>query len=327
MKTKFLILLCVALCACSEKEVSQPEKIKNPISFCINFVNEDGESCGDLIYSNNISEYFTVKYKDVVYNVKKDCHNEYEIYLSCHHKYKSGYIVEFGGIDGSKEFENESFTIDCGTGETNVITFSNRKVVTDEGETFVQECKLNGVSVDKSQIDVKLGIHSYNSEVFANLPSYCQIRFIPVDAEGNSLMENQEFLNQVKEGTTFTYGGVTSDIETVYTGSKLKLKLTNESFGKLENELRILFGSFHTVKILKDQKLEINWFDGSKDIVDINFLYICRFVSDPESVSYNPNAPQNELDIRVNGELLDPGYQSGIVSIMVFAYKKVFDWK
>ena len=78
---------------------------------------------------------------------------------------------------------------------------------------------------------------------------------------------------------------------------------------------------------MKEQKLEINWFDGSKDIVDINFLYICSFVSDPESVSYNPNAPQNELDIKVNGKLLDPGYQSGIIPIMVFAYKKVFDWK
>ena len=333
---KFFVytLMFLMLSACSDKEEPQPQKEKNPISFCITLIDEHGENCGTTIYKDNLAEYITVKYKDKVYEAKKDSHNENEIYLSCRHKNQLGYIIEFDGIDGSMKIENESFTIDCGNGETNVVTFSNRKENTANGEGFVQECKLNGVPVDKSQIVCKVGIQYYlrnlmiNSGLIVSGPSCCQIRFLPVDANGNSLMENQEFLEKIKEGTTFTYRGVTSNIETEYTGSKLKLKVTNESFGGLEKEPRILFGTFPVNKILKGQKLEINWFDGSKDVVDINFLSHYKALNDPSSAYYDPTVPQQEFDVRVNGVQLEPPYPTqSLHSVLLFVYKKVFNWK
>ena len=327
-KTLLYALMCFVLCACGDSET--PEGAKNPISFCITLIDEHGNNCGENIYNEDLAEYITVNYKGNIYEAKKNSHNEEAIYLSCYNKSNLGYVVEFGGIDGSKEFENESFTIDCGNGETNVVTFSNRKVVTEGKETFVQDCKLNGIHVDKSQIECKAGIHYYvhnflNTGIIVSIPIWCQIRFMPVDKKGNSLLDNSGFLAKVKEGTTFTYRGVTSNIETDYTGSKLKLKLTDESFGELEKEPRILFGTFHTNKILKDQTLEINWFDGSKDVVEINFLSHVGKLNDPTSAYYDPNVPQQELDIRVNGELLTPGYTYNYPQLMIFAHKKVFD--
>ena len=328
------ILAMVWLSACGEKEVPQPQKVKNPISFIIKLVDEHGENCTNDIFSNNLGEYVAVKYKDKVYEAKNNSHNDEEIYLSCRVKPQLGFVVEFGGIDGSKEFENESFTIDCGNGETNVVTFSNRKINTANGEEFVQECKLNGVPVDKSQIVCKAGIQYYvrnfieKSGVIVPGSVWSQIRFMPVDKDGNSLLNNPEFIEKVKEGTTFTFRGLTSKIETEYTGSKLKLKVTNESFGELEKEPRILFGTFGINKILKDQKLEINWFDGSKDLIDIDFLSHYKALNDPTSKYYDPNVPQQMLDVKVNGEQLEPPYPtSGLHSILVFVHKKVFDWK
>ena len=336
-QTILFALMCLVMCACNEKEVPQPQQVKNPISFRLFLIDEEGNDCTNSIYSNNLGEYITIKYKDKVYEAKKNSQNEYGIYLSCRKHPQLGYIIEFGGIDGSKEFENESFTINCGNGETNVVTFSNRKVVTANGEEFVQECKFNGVPVDKSQIVCKAGIQYYVRELMANTglivsgPSYCQIRFLPVDANGNSLIDNPEFIAKIKDGTTFTYRGITSNIETENTCSKLKLKVTNESFGELEKKPRILFGTFPVNKILKGQRIEINWFDGSKDVVDINFLYHYKALNDPTSEYYNPNIPQQELDVKVNGVQLDAPHayspSTSIHKILLFVHKKVFDWK
>lgn len=336
--TILFALMCLVMCACGEKDDPQSQQVKNPISFRLFLIDEEGNDCTNSIYSNNLGEYITIKYKDKVYEAKKNSQNEYGIYLSCYYTGTNiGRVVEFGGIDGSKEFENESFTIDCGNGETNVVAFSNRKVVTANGEEFVQECKLNGVSVDKSKIVCKIGIHDYIYycyEKFGLLvsgPGYSQIRFSPVDANGNSLLENKEFIKKLKEGTTFTYRGITSNIETEYTGSKLKLKVTNESFGELEKEQRILFGTFPVNKILKDQRIEINWFDGSKDVVDINFLSHYKALNDPTSKYFDPSIPQEVLDVKVNGVQLDApqAYRpsTSVHKILLFVHKKVFDWK
>ena len=335
MKVKGMILavvMAVVMMACGDGDGLQAEKEKNKISFVIKFVDENGVDWVNSIYSDNLGEYFTVTYKGKVYEVKNNSQNKDGVYLSCYHKANVGRVVEFGGIDGSKEFENESFTIDCCDGKTNVVTFSNRKVNTADGTIFVQDCTFNGEAVDKSQIVCNVGIHNCYNYCYDNFgiivsgAGWCQIRFMPVDVNGNSLLTNTEFMEKVKSGTTFTYRGITSPIETEYTGSKLKLKVTNESFGELEKEPRIMFGTFNVVKILKDQKLEINWYDGSKDVVDINFAFHYSRLNDSTSNCYDPTHPQNVFDIRVNGEQLEQPYiTSSLNSTMVFVYKKMFE--
>ena len=110
--TILFALMCLVMCACNEKEVPQPEDIKNPINFAIILIDEHGENCTNSFYSNNLGEYITVNYNDKVYEAKKDSHNDTKIYLSCRKHPQLGYIIEFGGIDGSKEIENESFAIE-----------------------------------------------------------------------------------------------------------------------------------------------------------------------------------------------------------------------
>lgn len=329
----FYALLCLMMMACGDGDGLQAEKEKNKISFVIKFVDDRGYDCVNSIYTEKWSDFITVKYKDEVYEVKNNSQNTDGVYLSCYHKENVGRVVEFGGIDGSREFENESFTIDCCDGKTNVVTFSNRKVNTADGTIFVQDCTFNGEAVDKSQIVCDLGTHHCSYYIYQQygllgmMPIWCQIRFMPVDVNGNSLLTNTEFMEKVKAGTTFTFRGITSPIETEYTGSLLKLKVTNDSFGKFEKFTRILFGTFNVVKILKDQKLEINWHDGSKDVVDINLTYHYDMLNDSSSPYYDPTHPQNVLDVRVNGEQLEqPGYTSEIFfSKMVFVYNKRFE--
>ena len=78
---------------------------------------------------------------------------------------------------------------------------------------------------------------------------------------------------------------------------------------------------------MKGQKLEINWFDGSKDVVDINFLSHYKALNDPSSAYYDPTVPQQEFDVRVNGVQLDPPYPTqSLHSVLLFVYKKVFNW-
>ena len=77
--------------------------------------------------------------------------------------------------------------------------------------------------------------------------------------------------------------------------------------------------------------MEINWFDGSKDVVDINFLYHYKALNDPTSKYFDPSIPQEVLDVKVNGVQLDAPQayspSTSVHKILLFVHKKVFDWK
>ena len=342
-----MIAFAMGLVSCSDSDNNAPEASveENTIDFTINFEGDNGEALsaeGDLIQLVNI------KYKGETYTVVEGEREAGKIGFNLVTDNDGKKQLVFGGIDGTKEVENEKILIDCANGSTNEITFSNKKVASRGGEDFVRTYSFNGQPLESLEVVCPFEYNSYRIPMNGGVSSYL-IKFKMVDESGNNLLTDEKFRNMVKDGTSFTFRGMTSpivDVDKVYINpdgynpedlqetldayekkTKYKLKIETEKKKDGTTDAIVAFGPFSTFYFYRDQELIVNWFDGSKDVVKFTLIYMPTIITDPTSSYYDPKAPLQELNVTCNGKTITEGYPSIPVYTMQFTVKKTFDWK
>ena len=342
-----LIAFAMGFVSCSDSDNNAPEASieENTIDFTINFEGDNGEA---LSSQGDLSQFVTVKYKGVTYAVVEGEREAGKIGFNLITDNDGKKQLVFGGIDGTKEVENEKILIDCANGTTNEITFSNKKVVGRSGEDFVRTYSFNGQPIESPEVVCTFHRNGFLVPMNGGTGSYV-IKFKMIDESGNNLLTDEKFRNKVKGGTSFTFRGVTSpivDVDKIYINpdgynpeglqekldayekkTKYKLKIETEKKNDGTTDAIVAFGPFSTFFIYRDQELVVNWFDGSKDIVQFTLLYMPKYFTDPTSSYYNPEAPLQELNVTCNGKTITEGYPSIPVYTMQFTIKKTFDWK
>ncbi len=350
-----LIAFAMGLVSCSDSDNNAPEAPieENTIDFTINFVTGSGNA-----YSaddNTITQLVNIKYKGETYAVVEGKREAGKIGFNLETDSTGKKQLVFGGIDGTKEVENEKILIDCANGIPNEITFSNKKVVGRSGEDFVRTYSFNGQPIESPEVVCTFHRNGFLVPMNGGTGSYV-IKFKMIDESGNNLLTDEKFRNMVKSGTTITFRGVTSPIVdvdqeianigdhtiprdsltygtilTVWGGPeqkanyKLKMGTTKNKDGI--KEVIIVFGSLSTFYIYRDQELVINWFDGSKDVIKFTLLYMPKYITDPTSPYYNPEAPLQELNMTCNDEEVTYGTVGSIGTTLQFLIQKTFDWK
>lgn len=352
-----LIAFAMGLASCSDSDNNAPEVPveENTIDFTINFVNGSGQAYS--AEDNTITQLVNIKYKGETYAVVEGKREAGKIGFNLETDSTGKKQLVFGGIDGTKEVENEKILIDCANGTTNEITFSNKKVAGRSGEDFVRSYSFNGQPIESPEVVCPFVYNSWvaSLNMNGNIGSSA-IKFKMLDKSGNNLLTDEKFRNMVKDGTTITFRGVTSrivDVDqeianiadptiprdsltygtilTVWGGPeqkanyKLKIGTTKNKDGI--KEVTIIFGCLSTFYIYRDQELVINWFDGSKDVVKFTLLYMPKYITEPTSPYYNPEAPLQELNMTCNGEEVTYGTVHSIGSTLQFFIQKTFDWK
>ena len=352
-----LIAFAMGFVSCSDSDNNVPEAPleENTIDFTINFVNGSGNAYS--AEDNSITQLVNIKYKGETYVVVEGEREAGKIGFNLVTDNTGKKQLVFGGIDGTKEVENEKILIDCANGTTNEITFSNKKVVGRSGEDFVRTYSFNGQPIESPNVICPFVYNSWVASLNMNgdIGTYA-IKFKMIDESGNNLLTDEKFRNKVKDGTTITFRGVTSPIVdvdqeiakildntiprdslpygmfiSVWGGPeekanyKLKMGTTKNKDGI--KEVIIVFGSLSTFYIYRDQELVINWFDGSKDVIKFTLLYMPKYITDPTSSYYNPEAPLQELNMTCNGEEVTYGTVGSIGTTLQFLIQKTFDWK
>lgn len=352
-----LIALAMVMVSCSDSDNNAPEAPleENTIDFTINFVTGSGNA-----YSaddNTITQLVNIKYKGETYAVVEGEREAGKIGFNLVTDNTGKKQLVFGGIDGTKEVENEKILIDCANGSTNEITFSNKKVVGRNGEDFVRTYSFNGQPIESPEVVCPFAHNSWlaSLNMIGGTGDYA-IKFRMLDKSGNNLLTDEKFRNKVKDGTTITFRGVTSPIVdvdqeiakildktiprdsltygtfiSVWGGPeqkanyKMKIGTTKNKDGI--KEVMIVFGSLSAYYIYRDQELVINWFDGSKDVIRFTLLYMPKYITEPTSPYYNPEAPLQELNMTCNGEEVTYGIAPhSFNSTLQFTIIKTFDW-
>ena len=346
-----LIALAVVMVSCSDSDNNAPEASieENTIDFTINFEGDNGEA---LSSQGDLSQFVTVKYKGVTYAVVEGKREAGKIGFNLITDNDGKKQLVFGGIDGTKEVENEKILIDCANGTTNEITFSNKKVVGRSGEDFVRTYSFNGQPLESPDVICPFEYNSYlaTEQINGGVFNYL-IKIKMLDKSGNDLLADDKFRIMVKEGTTFTFRGVTSPIvavDKIYTDpngynleglqewqnnweeykkkTKYKLKIETEKKKDGTTDAIVAFGYFSTIYFYRDQELVINWFDGSKDVVKFTLIFMPKYFTDPTYSSYNPEAPQQEFNMTCNGEEVTYGTVPPKHITLQFTINKTFDW-
>lgn len=341
-----LIAFAMGFVSCSDSDNNAPETPveENTIDFTINFVDKNGEA---LSSQDDLNQLVTVKYKGDTYAVVEGEREAGKIGFNLVTDSNGKKQLVFGGIDGAKEVENERILIDCANGSTNEITFSNKKITGRSNEDFVRTYSFNGEPIESPDVVCPFEYNSYLKVVNGGVSNYL-IKYKMVDESGNNLLTDEKFRNKVKEGTSFTFRGVTSpivDVDKIYINpdgynpeelqekldayekkTKYKLKIETEKKNDGTTDAIVAFGPFSTFFIYRDQELVVNWFDGSKDIVKFTLLYMPKRFTDPTSSYYNPEAPLQELNVTCNGKTITEGFPLFPVYTMQFTIKKNFNW-
>lgn len=154
------------------------------------------------------------------------------------------------------------------------------------------------------------------------------------------MLLNEKFCKALKENTTFTFRGKTSkivlsetkdgveypkpeDLETSSTFDTFNLYFNTHYSSDGSHSNIIKFGQFISGIYYIDQALEINWFDGTKDVVTFTLVNMPSYYTDPTSDLYNPAMPAAQYELYWNGESVKYEAQNAVMS---FTMRKTFDW-
>lgn len=344
MNLKWMLMLAVMLigftsCNEDDPESVMPEIEKNTINFTIEITDSLGTDLLQTGRANNICGLLRVKYNGKTYFITDDSRSQGEESLTLTSVENGCKKIVFGGIDGTKEYTKESFTIDCADGKKQEVTFSNR-IIEVSGETrYVRTYALNGEQIEEPTIKCEYEFIPYNVQMVGGFQSYV-FDFEPIDKNGNDLLLNDKFCKLLKENTTFTFRGKTSkivlsetkereeypkpeDMESSSTFDTFNLYFNTHYSSDGSHSNRIKFGQFISGIYYIDQILEINWFDGTKDVVTFTLVNMPSYYTDPTSELYNPSMPLAQYELYWNGERVKHEVQHAIMS---FTMRKTFEW-
>ncbi len=226
--------------------------------------------------------------------------------------------------------------MDCASGKDYVVTFSNKF----DKSTYVRSYALNGKNLAEPVVECEFELLPCEQDMVGGNLFLYGLEVLPVDAEGGDLLKNEEFIENVKR-SKFTFRGVTSDIvvstskdgdefptpEDVASDVKpdyaqrYKLYVNTHTYSDGSKRVRMFFGPFLACFYYCDQELVINWYDGTKDVVNFTLMDMPAYYTNPNSALYNPELPEARYEMRLNGEPL----QGEVVTTnMWFEYKRTF---
>ncbi len=347
MKTvnlKWMLILAVMLigftsCSEDESESVMTEVENNTIDFTIEITDSVGKDWLQTGSANDICGLLRVKYNGETYFITEESRSEVDVSLALVSGENGSKKIVFGGIDGTREYAKESFTIDCADGKKQEVTFSNR-IDRSSGETrYVRTYTLNGEPIEEPTVKCEYEFIPYNVHMVGGFQSYV-FDFEPIDKNGNNLLLNEKFCEALKKNTTFTFRGKTSnivlsetkdweeypkpeDMATSSTFDTFNLYFNTHYSSDGSHNYRIKFGQFVCGIYYIDQTLEINWFDGTKDEVTFTLVNMPSYYTDPTSDLYNPSMPLAQYELYWNGERVKHESQHAVMS---FTMRKTFEW-
>lgn len=159
-----LAVMLIGFTSCNEDdpESVMTEKEENTIDFTIEFTDSVGANLLQTGSANNICGILRVNYNGVTYFITEDSRSQGDVSLTLVSGENGNKKIVFGGIDGTKEYAKESFTIDCADGKKQEVTFSNR-IHRSSGKTrYVRTYALNGEPIEEPTIKCEYEFIPYN---------------------------------------------------------------------------------------------------------------------------------------------------------------------